>query len=108
MFGQQLPYGGYPPNGQQNSMYHSLGPLSTICGLVAMIFGGPLLANFTEEWMSVYITENFGLSWVDLGIIGWDILCWSFVFFLSKGFAIVAIAVISVGLIQRMPFLAAM
>lgn len=110
MFPPQNPQQGGFPQGSpptNNNYYSSIQGLAVTCAIACTLLLAPWLANSTEGFAEKLIIDFYGHNFVDIGLFVWQLLCFSFVFFITRAFVVAAIVAFGVGLAQRFPMLMA-
>ncbi len=97
--------GGYPRPPNQSNYYSSIEGLAIVCAIACTLLTAPLLTVATDEWARALILKFYGHGLVDFGILVWKLLCFAFVFFLTRAFVVAMVVAMGVGLAQRFPML---
>ncbi len=109
MFPPNQPQGGFPqrPPQQSNNYYSSITGLAITCAIACTLLLAPWLANSTEGFARSLILDFYGKDFIDIGLFIWQILCFAFVFFVTRAFVVAMIVSLGIGLAQRFPMLMA-
>ncbi|NOR70837.1 MAG: hypothetical protein GQ532_14285 [Methylomarinum sp.] len=109
MFPPNQPQAGFSQSSpqQNNNYYSSITGLAITCAIACTLLLAPWLANSTEGFARQLIFDFYGKDFIDIGLFIWQLLCFSFVFFITRAFVVAMIVSLGIGLAQRFPMLMA-